>query len=63
MPATVLLREIRAQGYTGGISQLKAYLAPMKPMKDDRSPVVRFETEGKRICPAASVDSCRARRI
>ena len=32
LPATVLLREIRKRGYSGGISQLKAYLAPMKPV-------------------------------
>ena len=42
IPATVLLREIRERGYEGGISQLKAYLAPMKRPKED--PVVRFET-------------------
>ena len=28
IPATVLLREIQERGYPGGISQLKAYLAP-----------------------------------
>ncbi len=44
LPATVLLREIREQGYAGGISQLKAYLAPMKPAKDSAGPLVRFET-------------------
>lgn len=43
IPATVLLREIRAAGYEGGISQLKAYLAPYKMAPVD--PVVRFETE------------------
>jgi transposase len=43
IPATVLLREIRAAGYAGGISQLKSYLAPMKAVAPD--PVVRFETE------------------
>jgi transposase len=43
IPATVLLREIQAAGYGGGISQLKAYLAPMKVIAPD--PVVRFETE------------------
>lgn len=43
IPATVLLREIQAEGYAGGISQLKAYLAPMKAVAPD--PVVRFETE------------------
>ena len=42
IPATVLLREIRDRGYAGGISQLKAYLAPFKATKVD--PVVRFET-------------------
>jgi transposase len=42
IPATVLLREIRGRGYAGGISQLKAYLAPFKAAKVD--PVVRFET-------------------
>lgn len=43
IPATVLLREIRAAGYDGGISQLKAYLAPLKAVAPE--PVVRFETE------------------
>jgi transposase len=43
IPATVLLREIREQGYPGGISQLKAYLAPLK--RGEPEPLVRFETE------------------
>jgi len=43
IPATVLLREIREQGYPGGISQLKAYLAPLK--HGEPEPLVRFETE------------------
>jgi hypothetical protein len=30
IPATVLLREIQERGYAGGISQLKAWLAPLK---------------------------------
>jgi len=42
IPATVLLREIRERGYPGGISQLKAYLAPFKHQTPE--PVVRFET-------------------
>jgi transposase len=42
IPATVLLREIRGQGYDGGISQLKAYLVPFKRRPEE--PVVRFET-------------------
>lgn len=42
IPATVLLREIQARGYTGGISQLKAFLAPLKQFEPE--PLVRFET-------------------
>jgi transposase len=42
IPATVLLDEIRARGYQGGISQLRAYVAAFKPVEHD--PVVRFET-------------------
>jgi len=42
IPATVLLREIGERGYGGGISQLKAWLAPMK--RTEPEPVVRFET-------------------
>ena len=30
IPATVLLRELRAQGYEGGISIVKNYLRPLK---------------------------------
>lgn len=39
----VLLREIRERGYEGGISQLKAFLAPFKMGKPE--PLVRFETQ------------------
>ncbi len=42
IPATVLLREIRELGYRGGISQLKAWLAPLR--KGEPEVVVRFET-------------------
>ena len=42
IPATVLLREIAERGYDGGISQLKAWLAPLKATEPE--PVVRFET-------------------
>ena len=38
----MLLREIRERGYAGGISQLKAWLAPLK--KNEPEPLVRFET-------------------
>ena len=43
IPATVLLREIRELGHDGGISQLKAWLAPFEQVEPE--PVVRFETE------------------
>lgn len=42
IPATVLLREIGELGYTGGISQLKAWLVPLK--KGEPEAIVRFET-------------------
>jgi len=42
IPATVLLREISGKGYSGGISQLKAWLAPLKQVQAEA--VVRFET-------------------
>jgi transposase len=44
LPAPVLLREIREQGYQGSLTQLKAYLAAIRPAKKE-DPVVRFETE------------------
>jgi transposase len=42
IPATVLLREIQERGYSGGISQLKEWLAPLKG--HEAEPIVRFET-------------------
>ena len=42
IPATVLMRELAERGYDGGISQLKAWLAPFKRVEPE--PVVRFET-------------------
>jgi transposase len=42
IPATVLMREIREQGYLGGISQLKVFLTQFK--RREAEPVVRFET-------------------
>jgi transposase len=44
LPATVLLREIQSRGYTGGISQLKLFLSPLKQAQCEAEPVVRFET-------------------
>lgn len=47
--ATVLLREIRAQGYDGGLTQLKEYLRSIRPAIE-QEPVVRFETApGKQL--------------
>jgi transposase len=43
IPAAVLLREIKERGYTGGISQLQEYVAPLKGGEPE--PLVRFETE------------------
>jgi transposase len=42
IPATVLYREIKKQGYVGGISQLKEYVRRFKTARID--PVIRFET-------------------
>ncbi|MGZ3518885.1 MAG: IS21 family transposase [Vulcanimicrobiaceae bacterium] len=47
--ATVLLREIRALGYDGGITQLKEYLRSVRPTVE-HEPIVRFETApGKQL--------------
>jgi transposase len=44
IPATVLLRELRALGYLGGISILKDHLATLRPVAKPE-PLIRFETE------------------
>ena len=44
IPASVLLREPRERGYTGGYTMLKALVASLKP-KGAAAPIVRFETE------------------
>jgi transposase len=44
IPATVLQRELRALGYTGGLSILKEHLATLKPVARPE-PLIRFETE------------------
>jgi transposase len=43
IPATVLYREIAAQGYQGGLSQLRSFLRGIRPTLPPE-PVVRFET-------------------
>ena len=43
IPAPVLLRELRAQGYCGGITQLKMFLGLIRPAREEE-PLVRFET-------------------
>lgn len=42
IPASVLFEEIRARGYSGGLTRLRSYVAEFKPADND--PVVRFET-------------------
>jgi len=42
--ATVLMREIQARGYDGGITQLKEFLREIRP-KTPQEPIIRFETE------------------
>lgn len=44
LPATVLLGEIRQQGYTGGVTMLRVFLQGLYPALPVE-PVVRFETE------------------
>ena len=44
LPATVLLEEIRQQGYTGGVTMLRAFLQGLYPALPVE-PVVRYETE------------------
>jgi transposase len=43
IPASVLLRELRERGYTGGYTMLKALVAVLKP-KEAAAPIIRFET-------------------
>jgi transposase len=43
LASTVLLREIREQGYDGGITQLKLFLRSIRPQKAPET-IVRFET-------------------
>lgn len=43
LTATRLLREIRASGYTGGITQLKEFAREVRP-RDAEEPLIRFET-------------------
>jgi transposase len=45
IPATVLLREVRALGYPGGYSILKDHLATLRPAAKPE-PLIRFETAG-----------------
>ena len=42
IPATVLFREIKLQGYTGGSSRLRTYMHTLKPTVNE--PIIRFET-------------------
>jgi transposase len=44
IPATVLLRELRARGYPGGYSILKDHLVTLRPLAKPE-PLIRFETD------------------
>jgi transposase len=44
LPATVLLREIEARGYAGGLTRVRTYLRTLKPVRAEAGPPVRFET-------------------
>ena len=44
IPASVLYREIVAQGYAGGASHLRAFMRTLKPVRPTE-PLIRFETE------------------
>lgn len=58
IPATVIIREIKEQGYPGGASMLRSYMRTLKPVAIEE-PVVRFETEpGKQM----QVDWCVIKR-
>jgi transposase len=62
IPATVLLRELRALGYMGGYSILKDHLATLRPVSVPE-PLIRFETEpGRQMqCDFATIRRGRDR--
>jgi transposase len=62
IPATVLLRELRALGYRGGYSILKDHLATLRPVIEPE-PLIRFETDpGRQMqCDFATIRRGRDR--
>jgi transposase len=60
LSATVLLREIRSNGYAGGITQLKEFLASIRPAQP-AEPIIRFETDPGRQLQIDFVDFRRGR--
>lgn len=49
IPATVIFREIKAMGYTGGITMLRSFMRQQKPVAEAGEPI-RFETNpGKQM--------------
>src|SRR5437867_3815638 len=61
--AVVILRVLKSEGYTGGLSQLKRYVAPKRRLRPSKV-TVRFETEpgrqlqsdwGEIVVPVAGV--------
>ena len=57
IPATVLLRELRALAYRGGYSILKDHLATLRPVAKPE-PLIRFETEPGRQMQADFAAAC-----
>ena len=66
LTAQRLFEEIRAGGYPGGYTQVKAYVCQVRP-QPPAEPVVRFETpraikakwtSGPSTCPGAGVTRC-----
>lgn len=44
IPATVMYREIKSQGYSGEIRQLRYFMSALKP-KSIAAPIIRYETD------------------
>jgi transcriptional regulator with XRE-family HTH domain len=55
LPSTVLLGELRARGYTGGITILREHLAALQPVLPVE-PVVRFKTKPEGGAASGGVD-------
>jgi len=58
-----MLERLRPLGYAGGISQLKAYVHPLRPARAGKRPVIRYETRpGERLPTVRETRQHRRRR-